>query len=100
MPESVDETYISKTSETRPRTMLQSPKNRICPSLIKRICWKTDRHLPGDTNGRRPSMTSTIASACQKVSPLTSRPPEAIGAEALAARRCCRLLSRPSRAWL
>ncbi len=53
--------------------MLQSPKNRICPSLIFRICSNILRQPPGETKGSAPSSTSMKASASQRTSPSTMK---------------------------
>jgi hypothetical protein len=48
--------------------MLHRPKNRSCPSCSASSRWKVLRQPPGEMNGKRPSSTSTRASADQKMS--------------------------------
>ena len=48
--------------------MLHSPKKRNCPSCSVSSFWNVLRHPPGEINGKRPSSTSTKASADQKMS--------------------------------
>ena len=47
--------------------MLHSPKKRSCPSCSASRRWKVRRQPPGDRKGKRPSITSTSASAAQNV---------------------------------
>jgi len=53
--------------------MLQSPKKRICPSLIFRICSNVLRQPPGEMKGSAPSSTSMKASASQTTLPSTMK---------------------------
>ena len=48
--------------------MLHRPKKRNCPSCSVSSFWKVLRQPPGEMNGKRPSSTSTRASADQKIS--------------------------------
>jgi hypothetical protein len=48
--------------------MLHSPKKRSCPSCSASSFWKVLRQPPGEMKGKRPSNTSTRASADQKIS--------------------------------
>ncbi len=49
--------------------MLQSPKNRICPLLRPRIFSNMRRQPLGDMRGSSPSITSSRASAFQRMLP-------------------------------
>jgi len=48
--------------------MLDSPRKRICPSLIRVACSKSRRHPPGLKNGSSPSTTSISAQAASSTS--------------------------------
>ena len=48
--------------------MLHRPKKRSCPSCSSSTRAKVRRQPPGETKGKRPSNTSTRASAIQRVS--------------------------------
>ena len=48
---------------------LHRPKKRICPSLSASNCSNTRRHRMGDKKGNNPSMTSSRASAIQRLLP-------------------------------
>ena len=52
--------------------MLQSPKNRSCPSRNCSNWMKPLRQVPGDRKGIAPSITSTSARALQKTSELNA----------------------------
>jgi hypothetical protein len=55
-------------SMSSPPSMLHRPKKRTWPSCSCSICWNMRRQPPA-TGGEQPSITSTRASASQKVSP-------------------------------
>lgn len=59
---------VSHQIVIRPARILKSPKNRICPSRSVSSCVNIRRHPSGEANGKRPSITSTKASASQMVS--------------------------------
>ncbi len=48
--------------------MLHSPKKRSWPSCSASSFWNVRRQPPGEMKGKRPSSTSTRASADQKMS--------------------------------
>ena len=58
---------------SRPATMLPSPKNRICPSLMIRMRSNIRRQPEGEKKGKSPSITSRHASASQIVLLFTSK---------------------------
>ena len=51
--------------------MQHKPKNRTCPSCNCMSCRNILRQPEGEKNGKRPSITSTRASAIQSESPAT-----------------------------
>lgn len=55
-------------NRTRPSSMLHKPKKRSCPSCRSSSRANVRFHAPGDTNGNKPSSTSTRASAVQSAS--------------------------------
>ena len=53
---------------TRPHSMLNNAKKRICPSLSVSSWVNIFRHPSGEANGNSPSITNTSAIASQMVS--------------------------------
>jgi hypothetical protein len=58
----------SNQISSKPLEMLARAKNRICPSLNCKSWANMRRQASGDKKGKRPSITSTRASAIQTVS--------------------------------
>lgn len=63
----------SRSKAAKPSKTARSPKKRIWPSFKPSNWAKVRRHAAGDTNGNRPSMTSTKANAAQRLSAVTVR---------------------------
>lgn len=61
----------SRSKAAKPNKTAKSPKKRTWPSFRPSSWVKVRRHAAGDTNGNRPSMTSTKANATQRLSAVT-----------------------------
>lgn len=54
--------------------MLESPRNRSCPSVSCIARWNTRRHEAGLRNGNNPSTTNTSANAASSESQKSGEP--------------------------
>ena len=61
------------TSNSNPISMLDRPRKRIWPSLMRSALLNTSRHVVGLKNGNKPSNTSTSATAPTSTSTMASR---------------------------
>lgn len=79
---------LSKNNATKPNETEQSPKKRICPSLISSKDVNIRRQAVGEANGNKPSNMSTKANASHKLSDIT----QALFTCLKRTRHCCGML--------